>query len=56
MSVSSYRLIAEEYKAVKAAEQASQVIIAELKRDLDDTKRSKVKKSAQLCAIYRLSM
>jgi hypothetical protein len=55
-SASLCRLIAEEYKAVKAAEMASQVIIAELKRDLDDTKRSKVKKSAKLCALYRLTM
>jgi len=37
-----FRLIAEEYKAVKAAEQASQVIIAELKKDLEETKRGKV--------------
>ncbi|CAB3387780.1 Hypothetical predicted protein [Cloeon dipterum] len=35
------RLIAEEYKAVKAAEQASQLIIAELKKELDENKRAR---------------
>ncbi|XP_059482684.1 rab GTPase-binding effector protein 2 isoform X2 [Neocloeon triangulifer] len=35
------RLIAEEYKAVKAAEQASQIIIAEFKKELEETKRGK---------------